>query len=109
MDYKINTLIHEYIYNDILSVANADLPWEKIKNKTILITGAGGFIGYYLTMAMLIRNDLYNDNITVLALVRNQEKTQKRFGDALQRRLQRLHTFLPRAYLYEDMRRLKQQ
>lgn len=86
MDYKINTLIHEYIYNDILSVANAELPWEKIKNKTILITGAGGFIGYYLTMAMLIRNDLYNDNITVLALVRNEKKTQKRFGDALQRK-----------------------
>lgn len=85
MDYKINTLIHKYIYNDILSVANAELPWEKMKDKTILITGAGGFIGYYLTMAMLIRNDLYNDNITVVALVRNREKTEKRFGDALKR------------------------
>jgi len=85
MDYKIDTLIHEYIYNDILSVVNADLPWQKLKDKTILLTGAGGFIGYYLTMAMLIRNDLYGDNIKVLALVRNQQKTEKRFGDALKR------------------------
>lgn len=85
MDYKINTLIHEYIYNDILSVANADLPWEKMKDKTILITGAGGFIGYYITMAMLIRNDLYGDNIKVIALVRNSAKTEKRFGEALKR------------------------
>ena len=45
MDCKINTLIHEYIYNDILSVADAELPWEKMKNKTILLTGAAGFIG----------------------------------------------------------------
>lgn len=85
MDFQINNLIHEYIYNDILTVANADLPWNSLKNKTILITGSGGFIGYYLTMAMLIRNDLYNDNITVLALVRNQQKTEERFGDALKR------------------------
>lgn len=85
MDFQINNLIHEYIYNDILTIANANLSWDSLKNKTILITGAGGFIGYYLTMAMLIRNDLYNDNITVLALVRNQQKTEKRFGDALKR------------------------
>lgn len=85
MDFQIKKLIHEYIYNDILTVADADLPWDKMKDKTILITGAGGFIGYYLTMAMLIRNDLYDDNITVLALVRNQQKTEKRFGEALKR------------------------
>lgn len=85
MAYEINTLIHEYIYNDILTVANAELPWSKLNNKTILITGAGGFIGYYLTMAMLIRNDLYGDNIKVIALVRNKEKTEKRFGDVLNR------------------------
>ncbi|MEE1154631.1 MAG: NAD-dependent epimerase/dehydratase family protein [Acutalibacteraceae bacterium] len=85
MDYKIDTLIHQYIYNDILTVANGDINWDKLRNKTILITGAGGFIGYYLTMAMLIRNDLYGDNIKVLALVRNKEKTEKRFGDALNR------------------------
>lgn len=85
MDFQIKNLIHEYIYNDILTVADAELPWEKMKDKTILITGAGGFIGYYLTMAMLIRNDLYDDNITVLALVRNQQKTEKRFGEALKR------------------------
>ena len=43
MEQKINTLVHEYIYEDILSVANAELPWEKMKNSTILITGAAGF------------------------------------------------------------------
>ncbi len=85
MEQKINTLVHEYIYEDILSVANAELPWEKMKNSTILITGAAGFIGYYLTMAMLIRNDLYNDNIKVLALVRNRQKSEKRFGDVIKR------------------------
>lgn len=85
MDYNVSSQIHQFIYEDILSVANSDIPWDKLKNKTIFITGAGGFIGYYLTMAMLIRNDLYNDNITVIALVRNREKTEKRFGSILLR------------------------
>ena len=85
MEQKISTLVHEYIYEDILSVADAELPWEKMKNSTVLITGAAGFIGYYLTMAMLIRNDLYGDNIKVLALVRNRQKSERRFGDALKR------------------------
>ena len=53
MAYEINTLIHEYIYNDILTVANAELPWDKMNNKTILITGAGGFVGKNLTATLL--------------------------------------------------------
>ena len=85
MTYPISKQIHEYVYNDILTVADAELPWEKLKNKTVLITGANGFICYYLTLSLLIRNDLYKDNITVLALVRNKEKAEKRFGDILKR------------------------
>ncbi|HHZ06883.1 MAG TPA: NAD-dependent epimerase/dehydratase family protein [Clostridiales bacterium] len=85
MDYSIDNQVDRIIYNDLLSVANADLPWSQLQNKTIFITGAGGFIGYYLTMAMLIRNDIYGDNIKVLALVRNREKAEKRFGDVLLR------------------------
>ncbi len=85
MTYPITDTIHEYIYNDIRTVADAELPWEKLKNKTVLITGANGFIAYYLTLSILIRNDLYGDNITVLALVRNKEKAEKRFGDILKR------------------------
>lgn len=85
MTYPILDCIHQYIYEDICTLATADLSWEKLKNKTVLITGANGFIAYYLTTALLIRNDLYKDNITVLALVRNQKKAEKRFGDILNR------------------------
>ena len=86
MTYPIIDNLHEYVYQDILSVADAELPWTKLQNKTVLITGANGFIAYYLTLSMLIRNDLYGDNITVLALVRNRSKAEKRFGDILQRK-----------------------
>lgn len=85
MEYSVENQLHPYIYEDVLCVANAKLPWEQLKNKTVLITGAAGFIGYYLTMSLLIRNDLYQDNISVIALVRGREKAEKKFGSLLSR------------------------
>ena len=32
------------IYNDLLEITRADLPWGKLKNKKVLITGGAGFL-----------------------------------------------------------------
>lgn len=82
---KVQQALIRYVYDDILDVATAALPWERLRGKTVLITGAAGFIGFYLTTALLIRNDLYDDNIKVIALVRNNKKSDERFGDLLMR------------------------
>lgn len=73
------------IYRDIESVTEADIAWDKLQNKTILITGAGGFIGYYLVVSLLLRNDIYNSHIKVLGLVRNEERAKEKFGALLER------------------------
>lgn len=86
MASDVKSLLHPYIYEDVLSVAQAEsVQWEKLNNKTLLLTGAAGFIGYYLTTALLIRNDLYDSGIKVIALVRNKQKAEKRFGELLKR------------------------
>lgn len=85
MDYKVQDMIHPYIYEDIKKISDADIDWSRFKNKTLLLTGAGGFIGYYLTCAILIRNDVYGDNITMIALERDMGFMEKRFGDLLKR------------------------
>lgn len=82
---KVEQALIRPVYDDILDVATAALPWERLRGKTVLITGAAGFIGFYLTTALLIRNDLYDDNIKVIALVRNNKKCDERFGDLLMR------------------------
>ncbi len=83
MDCKASQVLHPYIYEDIKTVSDYPLDWEKLENKTVLITGAGGFIGYYLTCALLIRNDLYGSNIKVIAL--GHENIITRFGRLLDR------------------------
>lgn len=85
MDYKIKSQVNEFVYNDAYEITQTEIPWDDFSNKTILITGAGGFIGYYLTISLLLRNDLYNQKIKVIGMVRNEEKAIDKYGDILQR------------------------
>ena len=85
MDYNVKACVSNGVYRDALEIAETVLPWERMKNCSVLITGGGGFIGGYLSLALLIRNDLYGDNIRVTALVRNRERAEKKFTKLLMR------------------------
>ena len=85
MDYKIKACVKPQVYADLIEIVESGLDFSAMKNSVVLITGAGGFIGFYLTAALLLRNDLHGDGITVQALVRNREKAEKKFGRLLDR------------------------
>ena len=85
MASKVKDCVSAGVYADLKEINSFDFPFEKLKNSTVLITGAGGFIGFHLTAALLLRNDEFGDNIRVEALVRNRERAQKKFGDLLSR------------------------
>ncbi len=73
-------MINSEIYiQDLSSIAGLALPWGKIKNKSICITGATGLIGSVLVDLLMHRNERYNDNITVIALARNGDRAKKSF------------------------------
>lgn len=85
MDYRVEKLVKKSVYSDACEIANASLSWEKLKGKNILITGAGGFIGYYMVLGLLTRNDLFGDCIKVQALVRNEQRAKAKYGELLNR------------------------
>ncbi len=86
MDCKVKESVIDSVYSDALEIAQADfIEWKKLKNRSVLITGAKGFIGSYLVLALLIRNDLYADNIRINALVRERKSAEKKFGELLSR------------------------
>ncbi|MEI2394587.1 NAD-dependent epimerase/dehydratase family protein [Paenibacillus phytohabitans] len=70
----------DYI-EDIKLVANLDLPWELLKDKRILISGASGMIGSFLIDVLMYRNNYYRDNCCVVALGRDVKKAAHRFSD----------------------------
>ena len=76
---------NEIIDNDVLDIINRDIPFDKLYGKTILISGANGYVPAYFVYTFLMLNDYKNANITVLALCRNEERAKTRFSEYLER------------------------
>lgn len=73
-------LLENELYNKQLqTIANLNLPWQELKNKTILITGVSGMIASCLVDLLLYRNINFDDNIKILGISRNSSKALKRF------------------------------
>lgn len=64
---------------DIEIVSRLRLPWDKLKNKSLMISGATGLIGSFLIDVILEKNYQDDLNCTVYALGRDEEKAKKRF------------------------------
>lgn len=69
------------VKSDIEKIAAAKLSWHKLKNKTVLVTGATGFIGSFIIHSIMRKNETDGLNVTVLALVRNADRARKVYGE----------------------------
>lgn len=76
----MNLYQNKMYMEDIETVAALELPWEKLKNKSILLSGATGLIGSFFSDVVLEKNTLENLNCTVYALGRNEQKAKERFS-----------------------------
>lgn len=68
---EINRLLEDVRY-----VAGLPLPWERLENKKILISGASGMIGSFLIHVLMERRE----RIEIIALGRSEEKAKKVLG-----------------------------
>jgi UDP-glucuronate decarboxylase len=57
------------------------IPWEDLKNKTMLVTGGTGLIGSTLIRSLLYVNEKNQLNLHIVALVRNKQKAAQVFGN----------------------------
>lgn len=65
---------------DIESVVGLPLPWYKLQNKSIALSGATGLIGSFLVDVILEKNIVDNLDCDVYLLGRNEEKAKNRFS-----------------------------
>jgi nucleoside-diphosphate-sugar epimerase len=72
---------------DLRTIAAEALPWKTLAGKTVLVTGANGFLASCLVETLLWINDNfgYGNKINVIALVRSEMKAVARFGEKLKR------------------------
>lgn len=71
---------HRVVCEDLRKIVDSRLPWENLFSKSVLITGASGFVPAYLLETILYLNDTRDANIRVIALVRNKERAMRRLG-----------------------------
>lgn len=62
------------VQNDLKSIFQQNIKFEKFKNKKILITGATGMLASYYMYILMYLNDVLHYNIKIYALARNNEK-----------------------------------
>lgn len=69
------------LYNQQLEqLNNQPIDWEKLSDKTILISGATGMIGTCLIDALMLRNEIKKSDIHVIAMSRNESRAKERLG-----------------------------
>ena len=71
------------VLEDMAVIADAPLPFEKLAGKTILVTGAAGFLPAYLVRALLHLNSERQLELRVIGLVRNEATARERFASEL--------------------------
>lgn len=66
--------MNRVLKEDIEMILHSDIHWEKLKGKTVLITGASGMIGSYMMYALAELNDTMQYGIHIIAMLRNVNK-----------------------------------
>jgi len=77
---------HPVISEDLVSIAAANIDWQRFSGATVLVAGAGGFLPAYMVETLLYLNEAgMADNIRIVCLVRDLEKARERFAAYLNR------------------------
>ena len=68
---------------DIEEVLAQDLPWERLAGARVLVTGATGMTGLYVTRALLALSGRLSSAPRVVGLVQNRAKAERLYAEAL--------------------------
>ena len=72
--------MNRIIAEDLDFILSSDVPWEKLRGKNVLVTGAYGTLLSYVVYTLLWLNEKRNLDIMLTVLVRSSKKAKKVFG-----------------------------
>lgn len=72
---------NKIINNDLEDIITSDLDWQRFRGKTILISGANGFLPAYMVETLLhLKVKRVIDDVRVIALVRDKKRAEAKFA-----------------------------
>lgn len=74
------TARHPVVEEDCRRVARAGLPFQKLAGKTVLVTGASGFLAASIVEALLFLNETRGLRLRVVGTCRDLAKARRRFS-----------------------------
>lgn len=74
---------HPIVREDIASILDQALPWERLAGRHIYLTGGSGMLGGYLALVVLALKDRLTEPPRLTLLVRNRQRLVRRLGAAL--------------------------
>lgn len=84
---KQNDIINPIIYEDLQYMYNCSfINWEKLRDKTVFVTGANGMIASYLVYMFIFLNEMEQKyNIKIIVMCRDENKLLTKFGEYIKR------------------------
>lgn len=76
----MNLLDKKQYREEIRALTSLPLPWERLQDSSILISGATGMIGSYLIDLLMAKNQLHGLNCRICAISRREENARARFA-----------------------------
>ena len=73
--------MRDVLTEDFKQITERNIPWDALRNKTFLITGATGLVGSLLVKCLLYANQTIDLNAKIYAVVRNTEKADRIFAE----------------------------
>ena len=78
------TAMRSIVTNDMeWLVEQYPIPWDRLRDKTVMITGAAGFLAAYMVETLMYLNKVRGFGTTVIAVVRNRKRYEARFTQFL--------------------------
>jgi len=77
--------MNRIISEDAINIIENNLPFDKFYGKTVLISGANGYVPAYFVHTFIALNKYKDAGIRILALCRNQERAENRFPEYIER------------------------
>lgn len=77
--------MNKIVRQDLDEIIAENLSWKKLFNSTIVVTGASGILPSYMVETLLYLNEVRDANISVIGIVRNMDKAQRRFENYKER------------------------
>ncbi len=71
------------VQEDLEHIASAPLPWGALRDKTVLVTGGGGFLAAYLIKSLLAANERYVLDLQIVCVTRRANSIEARLSPYL--------------------------